>query len=255
MSLQLPILGQEPETPVSGPPKKRRRPALACLQCRRRKVRCDQNKPCNNCTKSRIPDCTFPQTHTPGLQVNELVTPRHQTPSLAPRRVPAPTTNHSLQSHGLSPRDIRPQHEARHTSSTQKARSMSSATGSPAVNTSSSSPQARIDGPNVDALLAKITELEKTVSKLSSSNDTRPEDVTASQKSASPARDGSSGHRFGNQSNWMNNTSLVSRGHPNLRPHTGLTNRAVFQSPPSPQRVSDRGVSATTNFRQLQSPW
>lgn len=40
-------------------PKKRRRPALACAQCRARKVRCDRTSPCSNCIKSRIPDCTY----------------------------------------------------------------------------------------------------------------------------------------------------------------------------------------------------
>ncbi|KAG7113620.1 Multidrug resistance regulator 1 like protein [Verticillium longisporum] len=46
----------EHETPTA---KRRRRPALACRQCRRRKIRCDQNIPCNNCTKSKISDCTL----------------------------------------------------------------------------------------------------------------------------------------------------------------------------------------------------
>ena len=33
-------------------PRKRRRPALSCEQCRRRKVRCDREMPCGPCTKS-----------------------------------------------------------------------------------------------------------------------------------------------------------------------------------------------------------
>lgn len=32
-------------------PRKRRRPALSCEQCRRRKVRCDRNMPCGPCKK------------------------------------------------------------------------------------------------------------------------------------------------------------------------------------------------------------
>ncbi|KAJ5294258.1 hypothetical protein N7508_009079 [Penicillium antarcticum] len=41
-------------------PRKRRRPALSCEQCRRRKVRCDREMPCGPCTKSHPPlACQF----------------------------------------------------------------------------------------------------------------------------------------------------------------------------------------------------
>ncbi|OHW95835.1 C6 zinc finger domain-containing protein [Colletotrichum incanum] len=39
--------------------KKRRRPALACEQCRRRKVRCDRNLPCSTCIRSKHALCTY----------------------------------------------------------------------------------------------------------------------------------------------------------------------------------------------------
>ncbi|KAL3960558.1 hypothetical protein ACCO45_005675 [Purpureocillium lilacinum] len=47
------------------PEKKRRRPALACEQCRRRKIKCDRNSPCGHCTKARIASCTYAPTHVP----------------------------------------------------------------------------------------------------------------------------------------------------------------------------------------------
>lgn len=41
-------------------PRKRRRPALSCEQCRRRKVRCDREMPCGPCTKSQPSfDCEY----------------------------------------------------------------------------------------------------------------------------------------------------------------------------------------------------
>lgn len=41
-------------------PRKRRRPALSCEQCRRRKVRCDREMPCGPCTKSHPPlECEY----------------------------------------------------------------------------------------------------------------------------------------------------------------------------------------------------
>ena len=35
-------------------PQRRRRPALSCIECRRRKIRCDRTEPCKNCTSSKI---------------------------------------------------------------------------------------------------------------------------------------------------------------------------------------------------------
>ncbi|KAI9687176.1 MAG: hypothetical protein M1822_002587 [Bathelium mastoideum] len=36
----------------TGPPRKKRRPALACEQCRRKKIKCDRQSPCRPCTKT-----------------------------------------------------------------------------------------------------------------------------------------------------------------------------------------------------------
>ncbi|KAJ0422507.1 hypothetical protein BJY00DRAFT_77989 [Aspergillus carlsbadensis] len=37
----------------------RRRPPLACEQCRRRKIGCDRKSPCSNCMRSRRSSCTY----------------------------------------------------------------------------------------------------------------------------------------------------------------------------------------------------
>jgi hypothetical protein len=42
-----------------GPAKRRRRPALSCVECRNRKIRCDRTKPCGACKKTRSATCTF----------------------------------------------------------------------------------------------------------------------------------------------------------------------------------------------------
>ncbi|QSS57311.1 C6 zinc finger domain-containing protein [Histoplasma capsulatum var. duboisii H88] len=47
-------------------PRKRRRPALACDQCRRRKVKCDQKMPCDQCQRSKnlsIHACSYAHIH------------------------------------------------------------------------------------------------------------------------------------------------------------------------------------------------
>ena len=46
-------------TVTNEPPKKRRRPPSACIQCRRRKIKCDQNAPCDQCIRSKSDTCTY----------------------------------------------------------------------------------------------------------------------------------------------------------------------------------------------------
>lgn len=47
--------------PSGGGPRRRRRPALSCEACRRRKVRCDRDMPCSNCIRARDVNivCTY----------------------------------------------------------------------------------------------------------------------------------------------------------------------------------------------------
>jgi hypothetical protein len=49
---------------VTVPPRKRRRPALSCVECRRRKIKCDRRTPCSHCVQLKITKCTYPDTHT-----------------------------------------------------------------------------------------------------------------------------------------------------------------------------------------------
>lgn len=45
---------------ANNPEKRRRRPPLACVACRRRKVRCDRKMPCQNCVRARrATGCTY----------------------------------------------------------------------------------------------------------------------------------------------------------------------------------------------------
>ncbi|KAH8591282.1 hypothetical protein B0O99DRAFT_598148 [Bisporella sp. PMI_857] len=52
------------QTESTLPIRKRRRPALSCVECRRRKIKCDRNHPCNHCKSSKIPVCTYKDVHT-----------------------------------------------------------------------------------------------------------------------------------------------------------------------------------------------
>ncbi|KAF2114254.1 hypothetical protein BDV96DRAFT_577850 [Lophiotrema nucula] len=42
-----------------GPERRRRRPAVSCSLCRRRKIRCSRENPCSNCVKSGNEDCDY----------------------------------------------------------------------------------------------------------------------------------------------------------------------------------------------------
>lgn len=43
----------------NGPVKRMRRPALSCVECRMRKVKCDRNKPCGACIRIKSEKCTY----------------------------------------------------------------------------------------------------------------------------------------------------------------------------------------------------
>lgn len=48
-----------PETLGGQPMRNKRRPALACQECRRRKIRCDRRTPCGQCSKANAPSCSY----------------------------------------------------------------------------------------------------------------------------------------------------------------------------------------------------
>lgn len=66
-------------------PLRRRRPALSCLACRRRKVKCDRKDPCGQCVSSKI-KCNY----SSGAQVQATTVEQDDTP---------PTTLGNSQNH------------------------------------------------------------------------------------------------------------------------------------------------------------
>lgn len=49
----------------STPPRKRRRPALSCEQCRKRKIKCDREYPCGQCQQSKTATCSYSPDSVP----------------------------------------------------------------------------------------------------------------------------------------------------------------------------------------------
>lgn len=55
-------------------PPRRRRPALSCTICRRRKLKCDRSLPCAQCVKSKTPDqCVYSGPQTAAQPESRLV--------------------------------------------------------------------------------------------------------------------------------------------------------------------------------------
>ncbi|KAH7355387.1 hypothetical protein BKA65DRAFT_394092 [Rhexocercosporidium sp. MPI-PUGE-AT-0058] len=71
--------------------RRRRRPALSCLECRRRKIKCDRNEPCTNCVSTRS-QCSFE------LYSNEPVQLTRQQSQLGNSRSPNVTSVPSVAS-------------------------------------------------------------------------------------------------------------------------------------------------------------
>ena len=44
---------------IPGAPRKRRRPPLSCIECRRRKIKCDRTRPCKPCVQSGTTVCSY----------------------------------------------------------------------------------------------------------------------------------------------------------------------------------------------------
>ncbi|RDL29970.1 uncharacterized protein BP5553_10597 [Venustampulla echinocandica] len=63
--IPLPAPETVPTLAATNPTRKRRRPALSCAECRRRKIKCDRNIPCGQCTQSKSATCTYsPESFT-----------------------------------------------------------------------------------------------------------------------------------------------------------------------------------------------
>ena len=81
-------------------PLRRRRPAMSCLECRRRKIKYDRNDPCSHCTFAKI-QCTykFYRNNEPVIsQQPQRSSPLAHTPSL-PNQAQQPSINGSTIHH------------------------------------------------------------------------------------------------------------------------------------------------------------
>ncbi|KAL5588801.1 hypothetical protein ACKRZS_013535 [Fusarium odoratissimum] len=165
--------------------KKRRRPALSCEQCRRRKIRCDRSLPCVNCVKSKISPCTYAPTHIPASRAKKGT--GHAGASDSNSQVPARSAPAIGSTQRQSP-------------SNSSARRTSSSIPSSTVGSNS-------DASTVDALAARVKELEQKlaescyITQPAEDKFIQPDDQEAE---SAPMKGTVSKTRFFGQSHWMN---------------------------------------------------
>ncbi|PLB49012.1 hypothetical protein P170DRAFT_455805 [Aspergillus steynii IBT 23096] len=129
---------------MAEPGRRRRRPAVSCSLCRRRKLRCNRENPCGNCMKARNATCVY-ENHSPPPQ------PRPTQPSLV----------QTLS--GLTPSET--------ASSTSRLSNISSHVpgSSVAYSTTALSPASPSSTHDVELMRIRIRELEEQLSKATSS--------------------------------------------------------------------------------------
>lgn len=193
------------------PPKKRRRPALACEQCRRRKIRCDRNVPCNHCVKNQISTCSYAPTHIPaswakrGNDSSRQNDTRERNENSQAFILPAPGTEKGTppSSEFISPQPsqwLYPVHDDTGTSSV-------SGSGAGSMSMNKGSPN------DVDWLKARLHHLEEKMSKVDMTSGDESEYYGKSPEgteSTGPIRGTVSKTRYYGRSHWMNGTALVS---------------------------------------------
>jgi len=87
---------------IAAPPQRRLRPTLSCLQCRRRKIKCNQGRPCSQCKRSKDLLCIYGSQfnnsisqNTPQTQENlrTLKRPRRHRASAEDLHIPTPDSS------------------------------------------------------------------------------------------------------------------------------------------------------------------
>ena len=193
-------------TAVAVPQRKRRRPALACEQCRRRKVKCDRSSPCDQCTKTKSDICTYvPDDRT--------------SPRVGMRRV---GISHPLGSRSASPLGggESPTYTEMLSTITAFDPRVNQVPNSGISTVYTESPSRERGGDSTfsleQSLMDRVKSLEQRLSDASSSRSSEPtvlSPVTTqdSRPSTTPSLKGVfSKTRFFGQSHWMNNAQQVS---------------------------------------------
>jgi hypothetical protein len=184
----------EPEAVKAAPSqRKRRRPALSCAECRRRKIKCDRNIPCGPCRQAKSATCTYSpeglarKSHGIGLPSSATTT-----------AAPGPEgeffidrINHIANGPELSP-PLTLSHPPSEPRSTSPCQSTASSRG----------------GHDVQGLLDRVQKLESMLASTSIDDRNKPKNTL--QESSKELRGNLSKTRWFGPSHWMHAFSQVS---------------------------------------------
>lgn len=185
------------------PPRKQRRPALSCVQCRIRKVRCDRKAPCARCAKSKNTVCMYnPESPTRGEAIDSMKgsstsvrnTTKSNDLSRAPMSINDLHTPISLTPDVHSPPvDLGGTPMTEHHSSVQTMRA------------SSLSEQPHRSEPSIQQLKDRVQQLEQVVSNLTTSGQIPPDSTPVNPFTKAPNLRGKPGKmRFFGMGHWLN---------------------------------------------------
>lgn len=195
------------------PARKRRRPALSCAECRRRKIKCDRNIPCGQCTQSKSTTCTYsPESFSARNAANSRVGVQ--------RSPPGAVADSSVLG---GPTDIPTERVSTSTSTPKKANP--SPLPSPPVPGSLSdghsvtsrlenpgaSYQTRQDPGHVEELVQRVQKLEQLLASASIVDDDHGSPHVSRVVPAKELRGNMSKSRFYGQSHWMQAFAQVFR--------------------------------------------
>lgn len=193
------------------PRRKRRRPALSCNECRRRKVKCDQKVPCTPCARSKTAVCVYDPDATPSARLFSSVSTNHNTVNTSKLLPKQARTDLSL-NRITSTRTSAP------TTTNSRFQSISSQGSSPTFQASSAAQQNFPPGQSVQELNDRIRQLETMVTTMINKNHEKPEssvqdaiDPQLQDDKVVPPMKGSTHHksRFFTGSHWMNTKNEV----------------------------------------------
>ncbi|KAM7210438.1 hypothetical protein V8F06_014174 [Rhypophila decipiens] len=208
------------DSPTNGnaqQPRRRNRPALSCLQCRSRKIRCDRSEPCASCIKSKIVNCHYEEARRPKPRLWKL----SPAPSSGPSRFNGPQPADGAVPRFTAETPYRdPPPPAAASSVLPYA---SSAASVPSVRTSDSasaslhSPPGRHAESTADSLVRQIHQLQQQLADVrggdgapltSQSSQSTPSSHPAPAPAPAPAQASLNKMRYIGSSHWTNDAKL-----------------------------------------------
>ncbi|KAF4211154.1 hypothetical protein CNMCM5878_003094 [Aspergillus fumigatiaffinis] len=155
--------------------RRRRRPALSCRECRRRKIKCDQNNPCAQCSRHKTRCVYKAYTENPDDQPIAVTTQRHDSP---------PHTDSPRPSDSSAPRQLAQAGDFGNLNGSVSVPLQGSSSSTPRVATSATTapPPDRNDlGVTVRDLLHRIQKLEESSANGSRTSDSSLQEVHVRQ--------------------------------------------------------------------------